>query len=137
MSTNPHRSDAAANAATNAMASLCDGGFLRIYDSTGTGQPANANTPVTTQVLLAELRLNIPAFGLAVAGVATANSISDDPSANATGTATWFRILGSDGVSVVWDDTCDIAAAAIVLSTTAIVAGNVVAVSSLTLTNTE
>lgn len=137
MATNPHRSDTAANAAVTAMAALANGGYLRIYDSTGTGQPANANTPVTSQVLLAELRFGTPAFGAAAAGVVTANGITDDASANNTGTATWFRVLQSDGLTVVWDDTIGTSGAALNLTSISIVAGTDVAVASLTLTETE
>jgi hypothetical protein len=93
----------------NAFALLFNNGYLRFYDSTGgTGQPATPNTAIGSQVLLAELRWNATAFGAAGAGsgtdrVITANAITDDSSADATGTATWFRALKSDGTTVEMD----------------------------------
>ena len=85
MATNPKRSNAAVSAAADAVCPLLNNGYLRIYDGT---QPATANTAVSTQTLLAELRWNATAFGAASNGVATANAITSDTSADATGTAT-------------------------------------------------
>lgn len=93
-------SDTLANAEANAIASLFNSGFLRIYDGS---QPADANTAITTQTLLAELTFGSPAFGAAVAGVITANAITPDSDANASGNATWYRCVKSDGVTVLVD----------------------------------
>jgi hypothetical protein len=134
MALNPKRTNAAANAACNAMAALLNTGYLRIYDGT---QPATADTAIDTQVLLAELRFSATAYGNAVAGVATANAITQDSSANATGTASWFRALGSDGTSVVYDGSVGTATADLVLNTTAIVIGASVSVTALTLTEAK
>ena len=102
MANNPKRTNLAANTAVDAMAALLNGGKLRIYDG---AQPATADTAVGAQVLLAELTFANPAFGAGVAGVATANAITGDPTADATGDANWFRALKSDGVTVVYDGT--------------------------------
>ena len=58
---------------------------------------------MSTQNILAELRFGATAFGASLAGVATANAITADSSANATGTATWFRVFKSDGTTALWD----------------------------------
>lgn len=134
MALNPKRSNTAANAAADAMAALCNTGYLRIYDG---AQAANADTAVGAQVLLAELRFGSTAFGAAVAGVSTANSITPDSSANATGTASWFRVLESDGTTVVWDGSVGTATADLILNTVAIVAGAAVSVTALTLTQSK
>lgn len=134
MALNPKRSNAAANAACDAMAALANTGYLRIYDGT---QPATADTAVSTQTLLAELRFGATAFGSAVAGVATANAITSDSSANATGTASWYRALKSDGSSVLWDGSVGTSGCDLNLVTTSIVAAAAVAVSSLTLTENK
>lgn len=134
MANNPKRSDTAANAACDAMAALANSGKLRIYDGT---QPANADTAITTQNLLAELTMNGTAFGAAVAGVATANAITSDASADATGTATWFRLTRSNGTTVICDGSVGTADADLVLNTTSIVAGAAVAVSAFTLTESK
>jgi hypothetical protein len=97
---NTQYATAALNAMCDALAALCNGGKLRIYDG---AQPANANTAVSTQVLLAELTMGNPAFAAAVAGVAAANAITQDSDADATGTATWFRVVKADGVTAVLD----------------------------------
>lgn len=99
MALNTQVSDTAANAAANALAALCNGGFMELYTAT---QPANANTAVSGQTLLVTLGLSATAFGGAVAGVLTANTISPGNNA-ATGTATWFRVYKSDGTTAVFD----------------------------------
>lgn len=119
MATNPKRSNTAVNAAAVAVTTLANTGYLRIYDGT---QPATADTAITTQVLLAELRWNATAFGAPAAGVATANAITSDASANNTGTATWFRALQSDGTTVLFDGSVGTSAADLILVTTSIVA---------------
>ena len=79
-----------------------DEGRIRIYDGT---QPADVDTPITSQVLLAELQLSNPAFGAAVdnnpGALALGNAISDDTFANASGTASWFRCLTKSGIAVI------------------------------------
>lgn len=131
MALNPKRSNAAANAAADAMAALCNGGYLRIYDG---AQPANADTSVGSQVLLAELTFANPAFTAAVAGVATANAIQSDLTANATGVASWFRVFKADGTSAVWDGSVGVAAADLVVNSVNFQAGARIDVTALTLT---
>jgi len=118
----------------NAMIDNCLGnansGKLRIYDSTGTGQPATADTAVTTQQLLAELTMNATAFAAASSGSATANAITDDTSADNTGTATWFRLLKSDGTTPILDGSVGTSGCDLNLSTTSIVTGVDVSVTS-------
>ncbi len=100
MAKNLKISDAAVNAQANALAALANNGYLRVYDG---AQPANADTALGAQVLLAELRFGATAFAAAVAGVLTANALTPDSAANATGTAAWFRVLQSNGTSALWD----------------------------------
>lgn len=76
-----------------------NGALLRIYDGT---QPATGGAATT---LLAELTCGSPFAAGAAAGVLTLGSITQDSSANATGTATWFRIVKSDGTTHVLDGT--------------------------------
>jgi hypothetical protein len=134
MALNPKRSDEAANAAANAMAALCNTGYLRIYDGT---QPATADTAITSQVLLAELTFGATAFGSASAGVCTANAITADSSANATGTASWFRVWKSNGTDEVYDGSVGTTGCDLNLNTVSIVSGASVSVTSLTLTENK
>jgi hypothetical protein len=91
-------STAARNAACDAVVDLVDGGsgagVIRIY--TGTKPATPATSPTGT--LLAEFTLSDPAFGAASSGAATLDVTPAlvDSSANATGTAGYFRILDSD-----------------------------------------
>lgn len=106
-------------------------GKLRIYDG---AQPANANTAITSQTLLAELPLSDPAAGSASSGTLTFSAITNDSSADASGTATWARVLDSDN-NAIFD--CDVSVTAgsgtLKLNNTTIAASGPVAVSSFTI----
>lgn len=107
----------ARNAAANAVVDLLDGGTIEI-------QASNDD-------VLATLTLGTPAFGDAAVGVATANAITPDSSADGTGTATKFRAKDSGG-DVVFSGTVGTSAADIILVTTSIVATQPVQLTSLT-----
>lgn len=130
MAANPKFSNACVNAEADAIGGALNNGVIRIYSGS---QPTDADTAIGAQVLLAELRFGADAFPAAVAGLLTANAITADSSANATGTATWARILASDGSTVYFDGTVGTSAANVVIATTSIVAGAEVSCSSLTL----
>jgi hypothetical protein len=129
MAKNPKMSNAAANLAADAVVDELDNGYIRVYDGT---QPTDADTAIGSQVLLSELRWANPAFGSAVAGIATANAITSDPSAAATGTATWFRALKADGSTVVFDGSVGVGVYNLDLDDNNIVAGGTVTVNSFT-----
>lgn len=126
----PRLSNAGANAAADAVLALLDGGKLRLYDGT---QPTDADTPITTQQLLAELTFNTPAFAAAVDGIAAANPITADPSAPGSGTATWFRAVTAGGATV-FDGSVGTSSANVILNSTAISAGASVALSAFSYT---
>jgi hypothetical protein len=128
MALNTRLGVAARNAAIDAICALVNGGYLRLYDGSQPATPADA--PGAT--LLAELTLNATAFQAAVNGQATANAITDDSSANAGGTATWCRVLKSDGTTAIWDGSVGTATANVVLNSTSISAGARVSISSMT-----
>jgi len=124
-------SNATANGEADLLSDYLDSGYLRIYDGT---RPATADTAVGAQVLLAELRFNNPASGAATAGVLAFSPITSDTSANASGTASWFRALRSDGTTVVFDGTVGTASCDCNLTATSVVAGNTVEVTAMTYT---
>jgi hypothetical protein len=130
MALTPKLADTAVNAEANAVVDLLDGGKIQIYDG---AQPANADTAVSTQTLLAELTFGTPAFGAAAAGVATANAITPDSSADATGTATWFRALKSD-TTKMFDGSVGTSGCNLNLNSTAIQLGAAVSISAFTFT---
>lgn len=81
----------AINAAINAGAGA---GKCRIYNGS---RPATGGAATT---LLAELTLSDPASPGSASGVLTLSAITRDASADATGTATWFRVLDSNNAFV-------------------------------------
>jgi hypothetical protein len=130
MALNPHVDDAGANAAADAVAALCNNGFIDIMSGS---QPA-ANGAATT--VLATVTFGATAFGAASGGVATANAIGNG-TAGASGTATWFRAYKSDHTTPVFDGSVGTSGANMNLNSTAISSGATVSVSSLTFTITE
>jgi hypothetical protein len=123
--------NAVVSAEADVIGDSLNNGYIRIYDGT---QAATADTAVGAQVLLAELRFGADAFPAASNGVLTANAITDDASANATGTASWFRVLASDGTTVKFDGSVGTSSADMILNSVAISAGAAVSISSFTLT---
>ena len=116
------------------MAARCNSGSLRIYSGT---PPANGDAALSGNTLLANLAFGATVFGAASNGVATANAITADSSADATGTASFFRALESDGTTVVFQGTVGTSGAELNLSSLSIVAAGNVSVSSLTYTQAK
>lgn len=102
--------------------------LLRIYDGV---RPATGGAAT---VLLAELTCNATFAPAAAAGVLTLNAITSDTAANATGTATWARIVKSDGTTIVMDCSVGTTGADINLNTVSLVLNATVAVTSATIT---
>lgn len=107
-----------------------DGGTLRIYDGT---PPANVSAGLSGNTLLAQLALGGTAFAPASGGVATANAITADASADATGTATFFRLHDSGGTARLQGSASATGGGGdLQLGTASITAGLQVSVTSLT-----
>lgn len=143
MANNLFLSDTAAAASAVAVGALCNSGTIKIY--TGS-QPTGANTSLGAQTLLATLTFGATAFGSAAASgtegstrksTITANTITGDTSADATGTATWFRVLKTDGTTVVMDGSVGTSGADMNLATTSLVAGVDVEITSFTFAQPE
>lgn len=109
-------------------------GKLRIYSGT---RPVNANAALAGNTLLAELTLGATSYTES-GGVLTASAIAPDALADANGTASFARIVQSDGTTPVVDlgvttsspsngNECQ-------LNTLAIVAGAVVSCTAMTIT---
>jgi hypothetical protein len=128
MAANLRTSIAARNTALNAIATLANGGKLRIYDG---AQPATPETAIGAQAMLAELTMNATAFGAAAAGVITAGAITADADAKATGTATWYRLFKSDGETALWDGSVGTSSADLVFPTVSFVRNAQISVTSL------
>ena len=102
--------------------------LLRIYDGS---RPATGGTATT---LLAELTCNATFAAAASSGTLTLNAITADSSANATGTATWFRIVQSDGSTHVMDGNVGTSGSDLNFNSVSITSGGTVSVTSFTIT---
>lgn len=104
-------------------------GKLRIYDGS---RPASGGTATT---LLAEIPFANPAGSGASSGVLTFTVPISDSSANASGTATWARVVDGSSTFVADMDVSDTAGSGeLKLITTTIVATQPVQISSFTIT---
>ena len=99
MPLNTQLADATVNIQADALATLCNGGLIRVYNGT---QPATANTALSGNTLGVTLTFGNPAFPAAVGGLLTANAIAPG-TAVADITPTFARIFRSDGTTVVMD----------------------------------
>lgn len=145
MALNTRISNAAARAACDAVVDSLDGGagagLLRGY--TG-AQPADPDT-AASGTLLFTLVLSDPAFGAAAdnnpGGRATANSITSDTSADATGTLGycrgWSSNDGSTPLNAIIDGEAGTSGADFNFNTVAIVSGATVSLTSWTVTMPE
>ncbi len=87
---------AARNAAGTALTDLLNTGSIEIRTGASPGVDSAA-----TGTLLGTLPLSASAFGTWSAGSATANAITQDASADDTGTAGYFRALNSGSGAVI------------------------------------
>lgn len=104
--------------------------LLRFYDGT---RPATG-AAITSQVKLAELTCNATFAPGASSGVLTLNAITADSSADATGTATWFRIVKSDGTTFVMDGNVGTSGSDLNMNSVSFTVGGSVATTSFTIT---
>jgi hypothetical protein len=108
-------------------AAVAGSGLLSLYDGS---RPATGGSATT---LLAQLTGNATYAPAASGGVLTLNAITQDSSANATGTATWFRWTTSGG-TFCFDGNVGTSGSDLNLTTTSIVTGQPVSVTSWTIT---
>lgn len=124
-------STAVRNARLDAVATALNAGTgackIRLYDGS---RPATGGTATT---LLAELVCTDPVAPSASSGALTFSAINTDTSANATGTATWFRLVDSDN-NFVCDGNVGTSGSDLNLNTTSIVTGAAVAITSFVIT---
>ena len=107
-------------------------GTIKFYT---TPLPATTGAAISTQTLLGTLTLSDPC-GSVTGGVLTFSAISDDISADATGTIAFGRIQDSDGTFVL-DGTAGTSGAVFIFNTVAAVSGGVIRVLSATLTDSN
>jgi hypothetical protein len=121
------------NAAVDAITAILNvtaAGNLRGYDGT---KPADADTALSGNTLGFTCPLNATSFAAASAGVATANAITSDTSADATITLSWHSLLTNANVRKI-DGTAGVGTFNLNVNSTAVASGITVAVTSYTLT---
>ncbi len=104
--------------------------LLRIYSGSRPANPAAA----ITGTLLGTLTCGGTFAAAASGGVLTLNAITQDTAADATATATHFRLWRSDGTTAVIDGDVGTSGSDLNLNTTAIVTGGPIQVTSFTIT---
>jgi hypothetical protein len=100
---------------------------FNLYSGT---QPANANTAITTQVLLVSMPI-AGVFGTDTNGTLTLGAVTQTNAA-ASGTASFFRIFKSDN-SVVMDGSVGLSGADLILNSVDIAAGQSVDITAGTI----
>jgi hypothetical protein len=120
--------NARADAVTTAIGSA---GLLRIYNGT---PPATVGTALSGNTKLAECVCGSPFAAAASGGVLTANAIAQENSADATGTASFYRVYKSDGTTAVIQGSVGTSGADLNLNTVSLVAGGPVLISSFAYT---
>ena len=141
MANNLFITNANAQALLTALKTAIDAGtaaIIRIYDST---QPTDADTAVGAQTLLATLTMSATAFGsvsdAAPGAIMTAATITADSSADATSTATWFRMLTQSGGTNLIDGSVGTSGCDINFNTVSFTSGSQIEITSLTITQPE
>lgn len=127
-----HIYDAGVIGALNAFGALLNSGTMKIYSGS---QPAVDGA--VTGTLLATLTFGATAFATATAsgsgGTMSANAITSGVASN-TGTAGYFALVESGGVTIVATGACGTTGAELNLNTTAISSGDTVSCSSFSVT---
>lgn len=137
-----HWGDTGIIAALTALGTDLNSGVIRLYNGT---QPVGANTALSGNTLLSTLTFGSTAFGTPTASgsdgsktvTMTANSITSDTSAAATGTATFFRCWETGATTAILDGTVGTSGCDLNLNTASIVTGGTVAITSFTITQAE
>jgi hypothetical protein len=113
------------------IAARMNGGKIVLYSN---AEPATADAALSSNTVLAEMAFGSPAFGEAVitsnARTITANPVTSDLIANATGEAVFFRGLMADN-TVVLQGSVGISSADMLIVSTVINAGNQISLDSL------
>lgn len=105
-------------------------GTIKFYTAS---QPANANTAISGQTLIGTLTYSDPAASTTSTDTLTFSAITDDSTADASGTITWARIADSTGATV-FDCDVNTSGATINMSSVAVNAGDILRITSFTLT---
>ena len=138
-----YTTQAVAQALLDAFETAADAGtaaVILIYDDTA-GVPADADASVSTAVLLGTLTCSASIFTTKTDGtpgaVGTMDTITGDSSADATGTAAFFRILTQAAGTTVAQGTVGTSSADLVMNTVSFTSGSTIDITSFTITVPE
>lgn len=108
-----------------------DGGKVRVYSG---AQPAAGGGALSGNTLLLEFQLQADAFPAASGAVLTANAVGAAVGL-AVGTAAWWRLVKSNGTTVVLDGECGLSGSGkeLILDSVDVETGDPVAMVSLTI----
>ena len=129
MATTVSLSNAAKSAQADALARRIDNGSVKIYSG---AVPATVDTALSGNTLLASLPLSATSAPAASNGLLTFNTITDDSSADATGTAAFYRVFQSDGTTAEFQGTVGTSGESLNLDTVSITIGDTVSITSFT-----
>lgn len=114
-----------------------DAGTAAVIEIYSGSVPADADASIGAATLLASLTCSATAFTSVAddtpGAIATFASITSDSSADATGTAAFFRIKTQTGGTVIAQGTVGTSAADLILNTVSITSGSTVSISSATI----
>jgi hypothetical protein len=132
---------AVARAMLDTFTAQTDAGTAAVINLYSGTVPTDAETALSGNTLLAQLTMSATSFpaatDLAPGARITANAITADSSADATGTATFFRILTQNAGTVVAQGTAGTATSDLILNTVSITAGSTVSITAATVTLPE
>lgn len=141
MPSNLFITNAVAQAMLTAVKTAIDAGTAAIIEIYGDTQPTDADTAVGGQTKLATLTMSATAFGSVSddnpGAIMTADTITEDSSADDDGTATWFRMLTQAGGTTILDGSVGTSDADLVFNTVDFTAGSEIGISSLTIFQPE
>lgn len=141
MAADPFITQAVAQALLTAFETAANAGtaaIIRGYEDT---VPADADTALSGNDTLFTLTCSASLFTSKTDGapgaVGTLDTVTDDSSADATNTLTFFRVLTQDGGTVVFQGTAATSSADMTINTTSITSGSNVSLTSGTFTVPE
>jgi hypothetical protein len=129
--------NAVAQSMLSALKTAIDAGTAAIITIYTGSQPTDADTAIGAQTLLATLTMDATAFGAVSddtpGAIMTAAAITPDTSADATGTAAWFRMLTQAGGTTIMDGSVGTSGADINFNTVSFTAGSQIEITSMTI----
>lgn len=134
-------SNAVAQAMANAFTTANDAGTAAVIQGYTTAQATDPDTAIGAQTLLFTCTMSATSFGAATdgnpGGVITAAAITNDSSADATGTLAWFRMSTQSAGTAICDGSAGTASADLIMNTLSITSGSTVSITSAVITMPE